>query len=112
MRITLDMLKEKGACLFYTRQFKRLFGKGGLVTEAKIMRAAEKGLPITWVVDRFFDEPMYTEYWRLRDLANDSYWAAVGNVPVHERGPQKKAREKLRGYAFMCVIYKREAGLI
>jgi hypothetical protein len=110
MRITLKQLQKHGACIAQTNTFAELFGNGGVVTEERVAQAADHGLHLTWAL-KLLDQPMKDEFWRLRRIVDGQWLERFSNYAL-DGGQLRAWYNKMTGTCLMCVILKREAGLL
>ena len=73
MRITADMLIERGACESEAERFLEVWPRGALVRRATLMKAVRLGFDIRWFAEHCLSAPMWREFDRADTAASDEY---------------------------------------
>lgn len=56
-RITSEWLKQQYACTGQRRKFRKVFPHGMKLTTNNLLKAARKGLPVSWLRSRLYNDP-------------------------------------------------------
>ncbi len=96
MKITVQMLRNAGACREQIEVFEREWGRGGNVTLERCLRAAALHLDFDWASKRFLRAPAEEAFRKAIDQAKEAYRKAIA--------PAKEAYQKAIAWAFWKAV--------
>ena len=76
MKITADMLRERGACEEQVLVFEKEWPKGTDVTLEAALRAVELGLDLEWFAASFLSGEAWEAYQKATAPSLEAYWKA------------------------------------
>ena len=111
MKVTVALLKRKGACATQAALFKELFPKGVEITEEVCVNVADK-FNWSWAAEKLLSEPANAAYERATALAYAAYERATAPAPeAYERATALAYEEYRRATAPAYEEYRRATAL-
>lgn len=105
-RITVELLREKGACESEMGLFERVFPGGAEVTVKNVVRALETSLSVTWVESHFFSGRLWRKLYRETEKHWDKFYEEIRALPE-----EMKPEERLKVGAEITARRKRRRAL-